>query len=142
MISVRIKHILPPGGSFYTFTLPFFATLYSQWYTVLVGRSVIRLPTNIYDLLTPIAIAFWLAGDGHYMKGQEVVRISTDSFTLTEVQQLQSILLNRYNIASTNVLAGSGKEQYRIRIAKASMPSLQALVKDIIPPMMAYRVGL
>jgi len=44
---------------------------------------------NIYFLLTPVALAFFVACDGSY--DIRTVRLSTNSFTLAEVRQLQSI---------------------------------------------------
>jgi hypothetical protein len=55
---------------------------------------------------------------------------------------LQSILLEKFHIKSTINNSGSGKEQFRIRIAKAFMPAFQTLVAPHIPSMMAYRAGL
>jgi hypothetical protein len=127
---------------FNSFTLPILAVLYYKWYTFVEGKSIKHLPTNIHSLLTPVAIAFWVAGDGHYNISQGTVVIATDSFTLTEVELLQSILLEKYGIKSTINSNGSGKEQYRIRISKKSMPILQALVAPHIPEMMSYRIGL
>jgi len=114
--------------SFDTYALSQLGVLRSEWYTLEDGKSVKHLPFDIGVRLTPVAIAFWLAGEGHYVKDQGVDRISTDSFSIDEVQYLQAILLERYNISSTLSSAGAGKEQYRIRIAKASMPTLQSLV--------------
>jgi hypothetical protein len=128
--------------AFCTFIFPFFAELFLQWYSIINGHSIKHLPANIFELLTPVALAFWIASDGHYMKEQGVVRISTDSFTLSDVQLLQSILLEKFNIQSTINNNGSGKEQYRIRIRKTSIATLQSLVAPHMPPMMAYRVGL
>jgi len=71
-----------------------------------------------------------------------VVFICTDSFTPAEVDTLRSILLTKFNINSTRFLNGTGKEQYRIRIPKAFMPTLQSLVAPHMPPTMRYRVGL
>jgi len=127
---------------FNTFKLPVFGVLFYQWYNIIDGKSIKKLPSNIADLLTPVAIAFWVACDGHFILREGVVRISTDNFTLAEVELLQTILLNKFGIKSTRSHNGSGKEQYRIRITKASMPAFQSLIAPHIPPMMAYRAGL
>lgn len=127
---------------FSTFKLPVFAELFHQWYNILDGKSIKHLPSNIYELLTPVAIAYWVASDGHFILREGVVRISTDNFTLAEVELLQTILFNKFGIKSTRSHNGSGKEQYRIRISKASMPAFQSLIASHIPPMMAYRAGL
>lgn len=47
---------------FATFTLPYFTDLHMLWYRNVDGKNVKVLPANIADLLTPIAIAYWLGG--------------------------------------------------------------------------------
>jgi hypothetical protein len=126
--------------AFATFTLPFFTGLFHQWYVTIDGKIMKIIPGNIAELLTPVALAFWCASDATFNRGAVV--LCTDSFTAAEVDILRSILLTKYGINSTRVSNGTGKEQYRIRIAKSSMPTLQALVSDHIPQSMRYRVGL
>ena len=130
------------SSRFNTFTLPLLAALFYEWYTIIDGHSIKHLPVNIFDLLTPVSIAFWLASDGHYSLRDGVIYIATDSFTLTEVQLLQSILFEKFDILTTINNNGSGKEQYRLRVRKSSISKLQSLIRPHIPPMMAYRVGL
>jgi LAGLIDADG DNA endonuclease family len=126
---------------FSTFSLPILATFYFEWSSIVNGCAIKHLPVNIYELLTPVAIAFWISSDGSYSKRDGIVVISTDNFTLAEVQLLQSILLQKFNIHSTYGTHGK-VGQYRIRIRKSSIPLLQSLVAPHMPPMMAYRVGL
>ncbi|RUS23400.1 homing endonuclease [Endogone sp. FLAS-F59071] len=77
---------------FKTVILPVFATIYLEWYTIINGGSIKHLPVNIFDLLTPVAIAFWISCDGSYSRRDGVITLSTDSYTLVEVQLLQTIL--------------------------------------------------
>jgi hypothetical protein len=70
---------------FATFTLPFFTTLFNHWYHNVEGKNVKVLPSNIAELLTPVALAFWLSSDGSYQKDNGVVILCTDSFTADEV---------------------------------------------------------
>jgi hypothetical protein len=50
---------------FVTFTHPFFTALYLEWNVKLEGtdKNVKIIPHNIAELLTPRALAYWLAGD-------------------------------------------------------------------------------
>jgi len=45
------------------------------------GKNVKIIPATIDMLLTPVALAFWISGDGHYCLREGVVYISTESFT-------------------------------------------------------------
>ncbi|CAJ0827275.1 6357_t:CDS:10 [Entrophospora sp. SA101] len=128
-----------------------------QWYRKVEERNVKIIPSNIADLLTPVALAYWLAGDSHYTKEQYQIRIPkreipkvqclvSEHFPHSmpnEVELLRSILLDKLNIESTRNAAGiKGKGQYIIRIPKREVGKVQELVKPYIPSSMAYRVGL
>jgi hypothetical protein len=128
--------------AFATFTFPYFTELHTQCYHQVDRKNVKVLPSNIGDLLTPVALTYWLCGDAHYRKGDGRIVISTDSFTPAEVEFLRSILLDQFHIESSRVGSGKGKEQYAIYIPKREVPKVQQLVKPHIPSMMAYRVGL
>ena len=88
--------------AFATLTLPFFTDLHSQWYLQRETdgngnlQNIQVLPSNIADLLTPRAIAYWIGGS--FNKARGVIRISTDCFTPAEVDLLRSILLEKYNL--------------------------------------------
>lgn len=125
--------------SFSTYTLPFFTKHYKQWYKQINGENVKILPSNLADLVTPISLAYWVAGDGSYDESQGCVRIYTNSFTRVEVELLQSILLKRFHLGSSINLHGGLPV---LRIPKRELPKLQELVKDINLPIMRSRVGL
>jgi len=56
-------------------------------------------------------------------------------YIVEELALVRSILSTKFNIESTRITAGNkNKEQYRIRIAKSSMPTLQSIVAPHIPP--------
>jgi hypothetical protein len=127
---------------FVTLTLPLLTEFRKLWYLNIGGKNLKVLPKDMTDLLTPIALAFWCASDATFCKRYGVVVICTDSFTSDEVDILRSILLAKFDINSTRILNGSGREQHRIRIPKASIPTLQSLVAPHMPPTMRYRIGL
>jgi hypothetical protein len=123
-----------------TFTLPFFLDLHTEWYKQVNGKFIKILPYNIGEWLTPKALAYFIACDGTYNKLRGCIHLCTDSFTLDEVNLLRSVLLERFGIESTINLAN--RVQYRIRIPKDQVLKLQALIKNIIPLSMAYRIGI
>ncbi len=69
------------------------------------------LPSNIDELLTPLALAYFIAGDGSYQKDKGVTWLCTDSFTPDEVDIIRSALLSKFDIHSTRVSNGKGQEQ-------------------------------
>jgi hypothetical protein len=128
--------------SFATFTHPFFTELHKIWYKNVEGKAVKVLPSNIAELLTPVAIAFLLSGDGSYCKSTGRITICTDSFTAEEVDCLRSIFLDQFGIETTRIRNGHRDDQYVIRIPKREVPKVQQLVQSHLPAMMRYRVGL
>jgi LAGLIDADG DNA endonuclease family len=83
-----------------------FTDLHQSWYKKIDGKQLKVLPANIAELLTPIALAYWLCGYGHYHKTQGSIVIAKNSYTLTEVDLLRSILLENYHINSTRYSGG------------------------------------
>jgi hypothetical protein len=82
------------------------------------GKNVKVIPSNIDTLLTPLAIAYWIAGDGHFNNQQGALFMYTNSFTVKEVNRLSSILFTKFDIHSTCPFDRKSKEQCIIRIPK------------------------
>jgi hypothetical protein len=109
--------------------------LYELFY--IDGKKII--PSNINELLTVHSLAYWLCDDGSFCKSTHRVRLCTESFTLAEVNLLIQTLNTKWDLKCTKVARGNG---YRIVIPKNSLPILQSLLKDILPSMMLYKIGL
>jgi len=58
------------------------------------------LPYNIYDLLTPVALANFIAGSGIKLKGRGIL-LYTDSLAIPEVVTLMNVLMVRYRLTCT-----------------------------------------
>jgi hypothetical protein len=89
--SVRVGKINYAVG-FFTRSLPCFTNLHSLFYPL--GIKII--PSNIYELLTPIALAHLIMGDGSPYK-KTGITICTDSYTIQDVVLLINVLIIRYN---------------------------------------------
>jgi len=74
---------------FTTRSLKSLLPIYNLWYK----NKVKVLPSNISDLLTPLAIAHWIMGDGCVLKEGGML-ITTQNFTKKEVVYLIKILLD------------------------------------------------
>lgn len=129
---------------FQTLTMPYFTKLYNIWYD---KEGIKVLPNNIRLLLSPLALAYWIMGDGSFDKyGRGLGRVSlhTENFTLTEVELLQRILLSKYSIKSS-LYKGQNKDPMRgyiIRIPARSLKTLQELCKPHMRPSLMYKLGL
>jgi len=120
-----------------TRSLPLFTMFHSLFY--LDGVKII--PSNIFDLLTPLALAHWIQQDGSFNKASGGLTLCTDSFTETEVLLLISVLQEKFGMICS-IQKAPNKGQYRIYIWARSMPALRALVQSYFLPSMLYKLGL
>jgi len=117
---------------FQTRALPFLTELHTLFYVN--GVKVIPDVLIMYYLLTPIALAHWIIGDGTQISSGLI--LCTDSFPIEDNIKLINILIVRYqldcSLHSTN----------RIYIRAASMPRLRSIVLPYMDSFMHYKLGL
>jgi hypothetical protein len=80
--------------SFQTLTLPFFTSLYNDWYKLIDNKYYKVLPLNLDSLFTPLAFAFLIMADGSWDNSSSRIIHHLNNFTLIEVNRIQSILLS------------------------------------------------
>lgn len=75
--------------------MPYLSNLRLQWVQICKYAKV--LPSNIRDVLTPLALARRIMGDGPFdgLQGMGRVTLHTNSFTLAEVELLRTVLLEK-----------------------------------------------
>jgi hypothetical protein len=98
------------------------------------GVKVIPAVEIMYHLLTPIALAHWIIGDGLWLRLGQV--LCTDSFSIIDNVKLINILMVRYQLECT--LRGNN----RIYIKASSMPRLRSIVLPHMDTSMLYKLGL
>nr|YP_009568458.1 hypothetical protein [Drechslerella brochopaga]QBL02539.1 hypothetical protein [Drechslerella brochopaga] len=131
-ISTRLS-IKSYGLEFFTRALPCFSELYSLFYPN--GTKIV--PQNIYDLLTPAALAHFIMGDGAAQPHGGLV-ICTDSFTVSDTVRLMNVLMIRYGLNCT--LHKKREKQYRIYIKQKSMNKLVSIVEGHMCSSMLYKI--
>lgn len=95
VVKSRVKGKFYYGVTLKTRALACFNELFELFYK----DKIKVVPKNIYDLLTPVALAHWIMGDGAIKnKG---LTLCTDSFTTQDVVKLMNVLLIKYDIKST-----------------------------------------
>ena len=119
---------------FYTRSLPCISEIYSLFYP----NGVKIIPENIYELLTPVALAHLIMGDG--TRRDYGLEICTDCFNITDVIKLTNVLRIRYGLDCT--LHKKRVDQYRIYIKSSSMPLLRTIVSPYMHSSMLYKLGL
>jgi len=101
------------------------------------GRKVI--PLNIYEYLTPLALAVWIMDDGCWTNYG--IRIATNSFELKEVELLNDVIKSKYNL-DTSIQKIWIKNQYSIYIKKQSVDDIRIIVGPYIHFSMLYKIGI
>nr|YP_008082053.1 LAGLIDADG endonuclease family protein [Rhizoctonia solani]AGK45431.1 LAGLIDADG endonuclease family protein [Rhizoctonia solani] len=121
--------------SFNTLSLGCFNELYDLFY--LSGIKIV--PANIFDLLTPLGLAYWISDDGFFSKSNKIVKLCTDSFLESDVDLLIQVLENKFNLECRKEKRGKG---FRIVIKNKSLGTLRELVCPHLHSSMLYKLGL
>lgn len=124
---------------FNTVALPIFIQFAKMFYTEVAGtRKVIKVvPSNIYDLLTPRALAYWIMDDGMYVK-RGGVTLCTDSFTKAEVGLLKGVLESKFGFICQIHHKGANQ---RIYISGKSLGKLTTMVKPFMHESFMYKLA-
>lgn len=95
-----------------------------------------RVPQEIYNLLSPRALAIWLMDDGG--KSGAGVKISTDCFSLEDVIRLQTVIFEKYKITCT---VQKHKSNHVLYFPKNQLSFLSKIVKPYMIPCMYYKLN-
>ena len=130
--------------SFQILSLPFFTSLYNDWYKSISNKNIKVLPLNLDSLFTPLAFAFLIMGDGGWDKSSSRIILHLNNFTKFEVSRIQSILLSKYDLSSYLVKTPhSDKDRgYILKIPARNINKVRELVSDHIYPTLKYKIGL
>ena len=120
--------------SFTTMQLPCFNVFRKLFYL----SNVKTVPINIYELLTPKGLAFWIMDDGS--KHGTGLHISIYAFSNSDVHKFMFTLQDKFNLKCSIHYNRDNKP--RIYIFKESMHHLITLVKPYFINEMLYKLGL
>lgn len=120
-----------PCVQFVTRTHPVFTTWRRRFY---VDRRKI-VPTNVVDLLSPLAAAVWFMDDGS--ADHTGVTLQTHCFTMDEVQRLQAALSERFDIVAT---IRENKRRPILYIGKRELPRFRAVIAPFVLPDLEYKL--
>lgn len=119
---------------FNTITLPCFNYLYDIFHI----DQIKVVPTMIYDLLTPVGLAYLIMGDGSFHKRDGYVVLCTEGFTNPDNLRFLAVLIQKFGLSCRTERHG---ERMRIVIRRESVELLRSLVLSHMIPEMKYRVG-
>ena len=117
-----------------TFSFNSWNWLYDSFYSDLKQKHV---PKNIGELLSPQALAIWIMDNGGVSgKGS---KISTESFSFSEVKLLQTALFERFGLCYN---IQQHKEKHILYLSKGQLPALQSLIQPFMAPCMYYKLHI
>lgn len=121
------------GLAFQTRHLPCLTDIYNLFYKK--NKKVI--PNNIYDLLTPVALAHLIMGDGSAVNRGLV--LCTDCFTLKQTTLLLNVLVIKYEFDCS---LWNNNSNWRIYIKHSSMAKLKSIVINHMHHSMLYKLNV
>ena len=100
------------------------------------------IPANIYNLLTPLALAHIVMGDGKAARHGMV--LCTNCFSVKDVVRLMNVLMIRYRLECTIHLKRrqNQKVEHLIYIREGSMPLLRSIVTPYLHSSMYYKLRI
>lgn len=132
---IKGKNKIYYGYEFNTFTFRSLNWIYNLFYKK--GKKI--LPKNIEKYFTPLTLAILICDDGCFTNPG--IRISTNNFTLNEVEILLKLLKNKFNLDCTIQKIGI-VNKYSIYIKGNSISNLNKIVLPYMQKSMYYKLGL
>jgi LAGLIDADG DNA endonuclease family len=120
--------------SFMTMQLPCFNVFKEIFYVL----NVKIVPNNIYELLTPRGLAFWIMDDGS--RHGDGLHLSVYAFSNKDVDKLMFTLQDKFHLKCS--IHYNRDKKPRIYIFKESMDNLKSLVSPYFIKEMLYKLGL
>lgn len=80
---------------FHTYTYTSLNPLHDDWY----NNGIKRVPVNIAEFLTLLALAVWIMDDGARVRSG--LKLCTNSFTYEDCKRLSSVLIDKYQLKVT-----------------------------------------
>ena len=105
--------------------------LYQYFYQ----NGVKIFPEDIFEIITPRALAVWFMDDGSNTK--ESLTLNTHCFSKAEQLQIIRSLKEKYDISSTLI---KDRTRWKIRIGKSAYQEFIEIVRPFIIPSMRYKI--
>lgn len=124
---------------FHTWTYTSFNFIHDLFYSpsFFGENKVKRVPANIAEYLSPLALAIWIMDDG--AKVSKGLKFCTNSYTYSDCLLLVEVLHLNFKLKATVQSAGA-PNQYIVYIWKESMPLLRDIVLPYIIREMKYKI--
>jgi len=105
---------------------------------IFYSSNIKKIPDNIYEILTPRGLAFWIMDDGS-LQGSGL-HLNIYAFSNEGVDKLMFVLQDKFNLRCSIHYNRDNKP--RIYIFKESMDNLRTLIITYFVKEMIYKLGL
>jgi hypothetical protein len=145
--TILIKGAINPPRFYYNYEFNLYTYSSLNWLSDLFYLNGIKkISSEIMNYLTPMSIAFLIMECGRWLSVSKSVRISTNKFTLQEVELLRDTFKAKFNLDCTiQILTKKGgkipKDKYSLYIKVSSVPLLRELVLPYMHSSMLYKLG-
>lgn len=123
-----------------TYTFSSFECFYKDWYYYDAfngSKRMKKVPSDINEHLSPLALALWIMGDGCFDHGG--FTFSSESFSKDHNLLLCHTLLNVYGINAHLTKRDKKEGVYRIRVNKRDVPLLYKVIKPYLKESCYYK---
>lgn len=103
------------------------------------GRKIVPSNLSSSSSFSPLALAIWIMGNGS--RAGQGLKLSTNSFTYKECEELSNILINSYGLIISIHKTGT-YNQYNLYIHKISLPVLWSITKQFIHPSLKFKFAV
>jgi len=141
-IEIKGKNINYTNYRLKTKSLPVFVQYYDMFYEFNedLNKYIKIIPTNIFEFMDPIVLAYLIMTDGNFDKGRNRVRIYTNSYKKEDVHNL-ALVINKKLKIYTGVLYDRNN-QWILTIGAKNLDLLRKTVYKYFHSSMSYRIGL
>lgn len=128
----------PKSWWFRTISHPILTEMHDKFYqkTDQNGKKKI-VPKDLAKDFTPFSLAVWIMDDGCF--SQKIIDISTYSFLLSDIDFLQRLIKNKFNLEAR--YHKDRDKGYRMYFRKSETDKLINIVAPFIIPSMKYKIG-
>jgi hypothetical protein len=112
----------------------------TELHSLFYPNNVKIVPYNIFELLTPIALAHMIMGDGSVQRHGLI--ICTNSYSIEDVVRLMNVLIIRYELkCNLRLKKQNHKIEYMIYINQSSISTLRTIVTPYFHYSMLYKIS-
>jgi hypothetical protein len=111
----------------------------TELHSLFYPKGIKVIPENIYNMLTPVALAHMIMGDGSAER--HGLTLCTNSYSLEDIVRLMNVLMIRYRLeCKIRKKKQNKKIEYMIYISQFSMPLLLNIVSPFMHSSMLYKL--